>query len=76
MSRLPLTEPKPKPAPLPAPAPANWASPDPAADDELRRHPLPCDVQVGNTVFRKGTALLLLVEHHRALYGRVYPTKD
>lgn len=61
--------------PRPAAAPV-WAAPDPAADDELRRHALPCDVQVGGTVFRKGTALLLLVEQHRALYGRIFQGKD
>jgi hypothetical protein len=49
-----------------------WSAPVPASDAELDRMPLPADVRVGNTVFRKGTPLLRLVAQHRELYRQVY----
>lgn len=48
----------------------------PATDAQLRAHELPFDVQVGDTVFRKGTTLFELVEQHRAFYGRLYQGKE
>jgi hypothetical protein len=54
--------------------PTLWQAPRPASDEELKKHALPCDVQVGNTVFRAGTPLLAIVQQHRALYAQVYRT--
>lgn len=56
--------------------PLPWQPPRPASDQELQKHTLPCDVQVGLTIFRAGTPLLALVDQHRALYGRLYEGKD
>lgn len=51
-----------------------WDRPRPASDEELQKHTLPCDVQVGSTIFRAGTPLLAIVAQHRALYAQLYPT--
>lgn len=51
----------------------DWQAPRPATDAELQQHTLPCDVQVGRSVFRAGTPLLAIVAQHRELYARVYP---
>jgi hypothetical protein len=56
--------------------PSLWHAPRPATNEELQTHKLPCDVQVGLTIFRAGTPLLALVDQHRALYGRLYEGKD
>jgi hypothetical protein len=53
-----------------------WTAPRPASDEELNQHTLPVDVRVGNTVFRSGTPLLLIVNQHRALYAQVYKSKE
>lgn len=43
-----------------------------ASDAELQNHKLPCDVRVGDTIYRKGVPLLALVQlartYHRQLY--------
>lgn len=48
----------------------------PATDAELARIPLPVDVRIGLTQFRKGTPLLAMVNQHRAFYGLLYEGKD
>lgn len=53
-----------------------WTRPSPAIDNELEAHKLPFDVQVGSTIFRKGTSLLALVQQHRALFVQVHNTQE
>jgi len=46
------------------------SDPKPATDDELRRHPLPVDVQIGNAIFREGTPLLTIIATARYWLAR------
>lgn len=42
-----------------------WRPPLPASDQEIARHVLPVDVQIGSTVYRAGVSLLVLVRAMR-----------
>lgn len=50
-------------------------APRPANDEELARHKLPCDVQVGTVIFRAGVSLLDLVKAMRAYQQRAWPER-
>jgi len=46
------------------------SDPRPATDDELRRHKLPVDVQIGTAIFQVGTPLLTIIATARYWMAR------
>lgn len=47
-----------------------------APDPEIEQHKLPCDVQVGDVIYRKGVPLLALVELCRRYHAQIYKGQD
>jgi hypothetical protein len=61
-----MTQPPPAPEPPPTGVP----------DAEIEKHKLPCDVRVGDTIYRAGVPLLALVELARRYHAIIYKGQD
>lgn len=54
-------------------APLPWTGPKPASDEDLARHKLPVDIQIGTVIFRAGVPLLDFVKAMRSYQQRAWP---